>query len=156
MKALTTARFPLELPAIITTANAELACVVDRLSLGGVFVRGAQLPMDTRLMLRFTLPHRAVLEIPCTARWPIPDGTGLMFDGLRAADTYALLRYIRAEGNATRRTPIDEVFRAAMGITKRCRCGDCLASWSRSGGSCSRPPGRATVLRCRCSHRPPA
>lgn len=111
MDARTTAQFPLELPAVITTVDAELACVVDSLSLGGVFVRGPVLPIDTRLVLRFTLPQRADLEIACVARWSTPEGTGLQFDGLRAADTYALTRYIRASGNATRRTPIDEILR---------------------------------------------
>lgn len=112
MDARTTAQFPLELSAIITAADGELACTIDSLSLGGVFVRGAQLPIDTRVILRFTLPKRADLEIPCTARWSTADGTGLQFDGLRAADTYALTRYIRAQGAATTRTPIDEILRS--------------------------------------------
>lgn len=111
MDARTTAHFPLQLPAVLSTANTELACVVDSLSLGGVFVHGVLLPIDTRLMLRFTLPHRGDLAIACTARWSTADGTGLQFDGLRAADTYALTRYIRAEGNATRRIWIEEVLR---------------------------------------------
>ncbi|MBA3457892.1 MAG: PilZ domain-containing protein [Deltaproteobacteria bacterium] len=109
MDARTTARFPLELPAIVTTAATEVACTVESLSLGGVFVRGAHLPIDTRVVVQFSLPKRAELEIPCTARWSTPEGTGLQFDGLRAADTYALSRYILAQGNATQRTPIDEI-----------------------------------------------
>ena len=111
MDARTTAQFPLELPATITTTDAELTCVVESLSLGGVFVRGANLPIDTKMVVRFTLPHRADLEIACTARWSTKEGTGLQFDGLRAADTYALTRFIRAAGNATTRTPIDKILR---------------------------------------------
>lgn len=111
MDARTTAQFPIDLPATVTSADAETACSVDSISLGGVFVRDAHLAIDTRVILRFALPKRVDLEIPCTARWSTPDGTGLQFDGLRAADTYALTRYIRAQGNATERTPIDEILR---------------------------------------------
>ena len=107
----TTAQFPLELSAIVTSADNEVTGIVDSLSLGGVFVRGAHLPIDTQAVLRFTLPKRADLEIPCTARWSTAEGTGLQFNGLRAADTYALTRFIRAQGNATERTPIDQILR---------------------------------------------
>lgn len=112
MDARTTAQFHLELPAIVTTSDAEVTGTIQSLSLGGVFVRGAHLAIDTHAVLRFSLPKRADLEIPCTARWSTADGTGLQFNGLRAADTYALTRYIRAEGNATERTPIDQILRS--------------------------------------------
>lgn len=111
MDARTTAQFHIELSALVTTTEAEVTCTVDSLSLGGVFVRGAHLPIDTHAVLRFSLPKRADLEIPCTARWSTPEGTGLQFNGLRAADTYALTRFIRAQGNATERTPIDQILR---------------------------------------------
>ncbi len=112
MDARTTAQFTLELPATVTTTDTEVTGTVESLSLGGVFIRGAHLPIDTHAVLRFTLPKRADLEIPCTARWSTADGTGLQFNGLRAADTYALTRYIRAQGAETTRTPIDQILRS--------------------------------------------
>lgn len=112
MDARTTAQFHLGLSAIVTTSDAEATGTIESLSLGGVFVRGVHLAIDTQAVLRFSLPKRADLEIPCTARWSTPEGTGLQFNGLRAADTYALTRYIRAQGNATERTPIDQILRS--------------------------------------------
>jgi len=106
MDARTTARFPVELPAVVTSTEAEFSCTVHNLSLGGVFVRGAFLPIDTRVVVRFTLPQRKDLELACTARWSTAEGTGLQFNGLRAADTYALTRFIKSEGRPTSRTPI--------------------------------------------------
>src|SRR5690349_14845845 len=90
MDARTAARFPVDLPATITSPEIEVVCAVRNVSLGGVFVHGALLPIETRAVLRFTLPQRRELEVACTARWSTADGTGLQFERLRSVDIYAL------------------------------------------------------------------
>jgi PilZ domain-containing protein len=106
-----TLRYPVDLVATITVGATDLACSVRNLSLGGVYVRGPSLTIGTRVRLRFGGPKPPVIDARCTSRWVTPDGCGLEFDDLRAIDTYALAKLIRAASRATGRIPTDAVLR---------------------------------------------
>lgn len=105
----TTAREPVELPATVEINGAVLDCSVNNVSLGGVFVNGVSLPIDTRVLLRFTVPRNPLIEAECIVRWSTEDGVGLQFEGLRAHDTYALTQFIRSQTRPTARTAISDI-----------------------------------------------
>jgi len=88
--------------------DAEFACRVRNVSLGGVFVAGPSLTIGTRVVLVFGGTVLREIETSCVARWNTADGTGLQFDGLRAVETYAVQRFIRGLERATKplRTPL--------------------------------------------------
>lgn len=104
-----TVRYPIDLPARLRIGRTELACRIGNLSLGGVFVVGPALPMGTRVNLRFKAPHVEAFSGMCIARWTSAEGCGLMFEGLRAIDTYQLARFIRHASRSTLRLPALEV-----------------------------------------------
>jgi PilZ domain len=105
----TTAREPVELPATIAINGAVLDCSVHNVSLGGVFVNGVSLPIDTRVVLRFSVPRNPLIEAECIVRWSTEEGVGLQFEGLRAHDTYALTQYLRSQTRPTARTAISDI-----------------------------------------------
>lgn len=104
---------------MLTVETRLVPCTVHNMSLGGVFVRGPALPIETRVTLRFGLETLRDLEVACIARWSTADGTGLQFDGLRAADTYALAKFIRAHARATARTPVSDILRGVIPFSER-------------------------------------
>lgn len=109
----TTAREPVELPATVEINGAVLECSVRNVSLGGVFVDGVTLPIDTRVLLRFSVPRNPQIEVDCIVRWSTDAGVGLQFAGLRAHDTYALTQFIRSQTRPTARTAISEIIARA-------------------------------------------
>jgi hypothetical protein len=104
-----TVRYPIDLPARLRIGRTELACRIRNLSLGGVCVVGPALPMGTRVNLRFKAPHVETFSGMCVAKWASAEGCGLMFEGLRAIDTYQLARFIRHASRSTLRLPALEV-----------------------------------------------
>ena len=100
-----TIRYPIDLPGRIRLGKTELFCRIRNLSLGGVCVVGPALPLGTRVNLRFTAPHVEAFSGMCVTRWSSEDICGLMFEGLRAIDTYQLARFIRSASRTTQRLP---------------------------------------------------
>jgi hypothetical protein len=105
----TTAREPVELPATVGINGAVLECSVHNISLGGVFVNGVSLPIDTRVLLRFAVPRHPSIEVESVVRWSTELGVGLQFEGLRAHDTYALTQFLRSQTRPTARTAISDI-----------------------------------------------
>lgn len=102
----TTLRFPLDLTGQLAVedagvAGSEVTVRIRNVSLGGLFAVGPQLTIGQRALVRFGGPGLPTIESPCIARWHDPTGTGLQFEGLRAADTYTLSKFLRASA----RTP---------------------------------------------------
>ena len=98
-------RYPIDLPGRLRLGKTELFCRIGNLSLGGVYVIGPALPIDTRVNLRFHAPHVEAFSGVCVTRWTTDEGCGLMFEGLRAIDTYQLARFIRHASKTTLRLP---------------------------------------------------
>jgi hypothetical protein len=95
-EARTTHRYPVDMPAQVEINGAQRACRISNLSMGGAFVVGPVLTIGTRITLCFTAPpHMEAFRSGCTARWSTRGGIGVVFDGLRALDTYALSELIR-------------------------------------------------------------
>ena len=71
-------------PAIETT--------IENLSLTGAFlVLQRRLTIGSRVTLQFRIPtHDRPIETAAVVRWSNDQGAGLQFDGLRAAEVYAL------------------------------------------------------------------
>jgi hypothetical protein len=100
-----TIRYPIDLPGRIILGRTELFCRILNLSLGGVCVVGPALPIGTKVSLRFSAPHVEAFSGACVTRWSSEESCGLMFEGLRAIDTYQLARFIRSASRATLRMP---------------------------------------------------
>jgi hypothetical protein len=105
MDSRSTLRFPLDLHGALAIdgSDGDVPCRVRNVSLGGVFVIGPHLTIGARAVVRFGGPGLSTIESPCIARWHDATGTGLQFEGLRAAETYALSKFLRA---ATRPTSL--------------------------------------------------
>lgn len=65
---------------------------IENLSLTGAFlVLNQRLTIGSRVTLRFRIPtHDRPIETAAVVRWSNDQGAGLQFDGLRAAEVYAL------------------------------------------------------------------
>lgn len=111
MDSRSTLRYPIDLAATMFIGTSEVSCRVRNISLGGVFVRGPQLPIGARVKLVFGGGPLERIESTCTARWGTSEGTGLQFDGLRAVETYALSKFIRACARLSGRIPTDAILR---------------------------------------------
>src|SRR5688572_8152519 len=94
MESRSTLRHPVDLAATVTVNDTAIVCSVRNVSLGGVFVHGPSLSIGTRVRLRFGGWMLTEIEVECTTRWNTSEGSGLRFDGLRAAQTYALATFI--------------------------------------------------------------
>src|SRR5258706_15854799 len=91
-----TCRYRVDIAAQVALDGAQLACSISNLSMGGAFVIGPVLTIGTRIELHFTAPpHMEAFRSGCTARWSTEQGTGVVFDGLRALDAYALGELLR-------------------------------------------------------------
>jgi len=112
MDSRSTLRYAVDLQASISIGGGSpLTCSVRNVSLGGVFIRGPVLPSGTRVALTFGGDQAPEVEVTCTARWTMDDGTGLQFDGLATVDTHTLARFIRVAARPTGRIPTDAILR---------------------------------------------
>lgn len=111
MDSRSTLRYPIDLPASMTLGGSEISCRVRNISLGGVFVRGPNLPIGARVYLKFGGGTLDRIEGSCTACWSTAEGTGLKFDGLRAVETYSLSKFIRMCARLSGRIPTDAILR---------------------------------------------
>ena len=88
-------RIPIDLPAVLD-GHSGRDYRITNLSLGGVFVTGVTLAIDTRVGIMFTAPpHVPEFHAACTTRWSTAEGTGLSFDDLPSADVDRLAYLIR-------------------------------------------------------------
>ena len=73
-------------------APAAIETTIENLSLTGAFlVLGQRLKIGSRVTLNFRIPtHDRPIETAAVVRWSNDQGAGLQFDGLRAAEVYAL------------------------------------------------------------------
>ena len=95
----TNSRHAVDVDARLQIGTTTVGCKLSNLSMGGAFVLGPTLPIDSHVTLFLTLPLiDGVLEAPCSVRWSTDEGCGLQFDGLRALDVWALGKYIRGSG----------------------------------------------------------
>jgi hypothetical protein len=103
----TSARHPVDVEARLQVGNTSVRCKLSNLSMGGAFVNGPPLPIDSRVTLYLSLPALdSVLEAPCWVRWSTDEGCGVQFDGLRAIDVWALGKYIGAAREPARVIPL--------------------------------------------------
>ena len=75
--------------------TADVATTIANLSLGGCFVSYEQrLPINQRMVLEFRVPtHEQPIAVGGTVRWSSEMGSGVQFDGLRAAEVWSLNKY---------------------------------------------------------------
>ncbi|HKE16595.1 MAG TPA: PilZ domain-containing protein [Kofleriaceae bacterium] len=68
---------------------------IRNLSLGGAFVHiGRRLAIGTPVSLRFEIPtHARPIEASAVVRWTSGEGVGVQFEGLRAAEVFALGKF---------------------------------------------------------------
>lgn len=73
-------------------APVTIETTIENLSLTGAFlVIGQRLKIGSRVTLHFRIPtHERPIETAAVVRWSNDQGAGLQFDGLRAAEVYAL------------------------------------------------------------------
>src|SRR5678815_2030891 len=91
-------RRPVELEARIQIGHQVVDCRLVNLSMGGAFVVGPSLPIDSHVVLYLQLPMTVgELCAPCSVRWSSADGCGVQFDGLRAMDAWAIGTFIHRE-----------------------------------------------------------
>ncbi len=82
--------------SIGSSLEQKLESTIGNLSIGGAFVMmGRRLTIGTPVSLSFRIPtHEQVIEAEATVRWNSEEGVGVQFDGLRAAEVYALTRML--------------------------------------------------------------
>ncbi len=80
--------------SIESSLEQKVESTIGNLSLGGAFVTlGRRLTIGTPVWLSFRIPTREEpIETEATVRWSSDEGIGVQFDGLRAAEVYALTR----------------------------------------------------------------
>jgi PilZ domain len=85
-------RYEIAIPIEIKLESGPFTATTKNLSLGGAFIASERvLAFGTRVTLRFKVPTQVeVIEVGGTIRWNAGGGFGVMFDGLRAHDVYAL------------------------------------------------------------------
>ncbi len=93
-------RYQRRLSIEVVYEGAAFAGTTRNLSLGGIFVETDRaLPFGARVSLRFQVPtHSESTRIDGYVRWIDQDdgevrGLGILFDGLRARDVWALSKY---------------------------------------------------------------
>ena len=107
----TTQRYAVDLPGRLVIGEFEVGCRIRNLSLGGIFVAGPAIMIDTRVVVKFSAPHLQDFEARCLACWNTGDGTGLRFEDLRSIDTYMLAKFIRNASRSTAKFPAVAVLR---------------------------------------------
>ena len=89
-------RVPIDLPVMVAIDTNVRECRATNISLGGMFVSDVTFAIDAPVSLMFEAPpHVPELQIDCTARWSIPEGTGLRFDNLLPIDVDRIAQMIR-------------------------------------------------------------
>ena len=72
-------------------------CRIKNISMGGLLVAMARVPMGQRLTVWFRVPGlENEIEAAGVVRWATDDAVGMQFDGLRAKETWALGKYIES------------------------------------------------------------
>ena len=75
--------------------ESKLESTIANLSLGGAFVLlDERLSIGTPMKVRFRIATRdQPIEIGAVVRWTSNEGAGIQFDGLRAAEVFALEKF---------------------------------------------------------------
>lgn len=89
------ARHDVEVAASMKIDGADHPTVIQNLSVGGALVAfEARLPPETRVSITFRVPtHDSAISVGATVRWVASGTIGIQFDGLRAAEVWALNKY---------------------------------------------------------------
>ncbi len=84
--------------SIASSLEQTFESIIHNLSLGGAFVTlGRRLAIGTPVSLAFRIPtHDQAIEADATVRWSSKEGIGVQFDGLRAAEVWALNNMLAA------------------------------------------------------------
>ena len=109
----TTQRYAVDLPGRLRIGEFEVGCRIRNLSLGGIFIVGPAIMIDTRVTIRFSAPHLDGFEARCIARWNTSEGCGLRFVELRSIETYMLAKFIRHASRQTAKFPVPAIRRPA-------------------------------------------
>lgn len=85
-------RVPARLKVLLCFDDVRIEARSRDLSLGGMFIEGPHdLPFGAEVVLELHLPALAQpATVRATVRWVKPDGFGVAFGALRAAETWAI------------------------------------------------------------------
>lgn len=93
-----TTRRPVELAARVQVGHRVVDCRLGNLSMGGAFVEGLALPVNSQVVLYVELPMTVgALAAPCSVRWTSAEGCGVQFDSLGAMDAWAIGSYVHRD-----------------------------------------------------------
>lgn len=92
------ARHDVDVSATMTVDGVAHQTAIENLSVGGALVTFAtRLPPETRVSVSFRVPtHEQPIKVGATVRWATSSAVGIQFDGLRAAEVWALNKYFES------------------------------------------------------------
>lgn len=91
-------RYQVTLDATLTVGEQVLNRTIANLSLGGChLIHDERLAIGTRVQLEFRIPtSEKAIAVGGSTRWSNDEGSGIQFDGLRAAEVWSLNKYFES------------------------------------------------------------